>query len=175
MKTKSNLSFSSNLKLPSKTENFKGLDVRHIFRVLYIFLSSISYFHNSQTLLFSVYVHIFPGPDEMNHSLAPCFIFFLLLLLLFIITVGADDRFTNCSSRISCGTVNNVGYPFWGENRAEYCGQPGFQLACQDNTPKLISNPITYRILKFSLSDQSLTVVRDDYWQNSMPKSVLKH
>ncbi|XP_054806381.1 LEAF RUST 10 DISEASE-RESISTANCE LOCUS RECEPTOR-LIKE PROTEIN KINASE-like 1.4 [Prosopis cineraria] len=109
----------------------------------------------------------------MNHSLASCFIFFLLLLLLFIITVGADDRFTNCSSRISCGTVDNVGYPFWGENRAEYCGQPGFQLACQDNTPKLIFNAVTYRILKFNLSDKSLTVARDDYWQTLCPNQYL--
>ncbi|XP_054784397.1 LEAF RUST 10 DISEASE-RESISTANCE LOCUS RECEPTOR-LIKE PROTEIN KINASE-like 2.7 [Prosopis cineraria] len=108
----------------------------------------------------------------MNPSLAPCSLFFLLLLI-FIVTIRADDRSTNCSSRFSCGTVNNVGYPFWGENRAEYCGQPGFQLACQDNTPKLIFNAVTYRILKFNLSDKSLTVARDDYWQTLCPNQYL--
>ncbi|KAK4279847.1 hypothetical protein QN277_011558 [Acacia crassicarpa] len=97
--------------------------------------------------------------------------FFLLQLLVIIITVGAYDenRFRNCSSFFNCGTVN-VGYPFWGDNRASYCGQPDFHLACQDNTPKLIvNNSVTYRILSLSLNDQSLKVVRDDYWKTICP------
>ncbi|KAI9085582.1 hypothetical protein K1719_032425 [Acacia pycnantha] len=97
--------------------------------------------------------------------------FFLLQVLVIIITVGADDdsSFRNCSSFFNCGTVSNVGYPFWGENRASYCGQPDFKLACQDNTPKLIVNNITYRILSLSLNNQSLKVVRDDYWKTICP------
>ncbi|XP_028785539.1 LEAF RUST 10 DISEASE-RESISTANCE LOCUS RECEPTOR-LIKE PROTEIN KINASE-like 2.7 [Neltuma alba] len=102
-------------------------------------------------------------------DLPQCSIFFILLLLLFIIAVGADDRFTDCSNRFSCGSVNNVGYPFWGDNRAEYCGQSDFQLACQNNTPKLIVNSVTYRILSLEINDQTLTVARDDYWTTICP------
>ncbi|XP_028790645.1 LEAF RUST 10 DISEASE-RESISTANCE LOCUS RECEPTOR-LIKE PROTEIN KINASE-like 2.7 [Neltuma alba] len=106
----------------------------------------------------------------MNPSDLPqCSVFFFLLLLLFVITVHADDRFTNCSSHFNCGIVNNVGYPFWGDNRAEYCGQPDFHLACQHNTPKLIVKSVTYRILSFDLNDKRLTVARDDYWTTICP------
>ncbi|KAM0957375.1 hypothetical protein TB1_024863 [Malus domestica] len=46
-----------------------------------------------------------------------------------------DQQFTICSSELNCGGVGGISYPFWGVNRASYCGQPGYEVQCLDNVP----------------------------------------
>ncbi|KAM2634899.1 hypothetical protein EV1_025317 [Malus domestica] len=46
-----------------------------------------------------------------------------------------DQQFINYSSDINCGGVGGIYYPFWGVNRASYCGQPGYEVQCLDNVP----------------------------------------
>ncbi|KAL2941316.1 LEAF RUST 10 DISEASE-RESISTANCE LOCUS RECEPTOR-LIKE PROTEIN KINASE-like 2.7 [Bienertia sinuspersici] len=63
------------------------------------------------------------------HSIT--YIFFLAPLLLLPITSnGANSEYSACSILYSCGRVQNIGYPFWGGNRPEYCGTPNFKLNC---------------------------------------------
>lgn len=110
-------------------------------------------------------------PTHMKPPLHnPSSIVFLLVFLFISISntiptsVGADDdRFTNCSrNSFSCGFISNITYPFWGDNRPDYCGLPDFQLACESNIPNIIIQSLKYRILYLGLTSQLLTVSRDD-------------
>lgn len=112
----------------------------------------------------------------MKPLLNPSSIFFLLVLFFISIntptSLGSDDeRFTNCSNTFSCGNISNLKYPFWGGKRAEYCGLPDFQLQCEanNNIPNIIIETLTYQILDFHLTSQSLTVVREDYLHTFCP------
>ncbi|KAL2936670.1 LEAF RUST 10 DISEASE-RESISTANCE LOCUS RECEPTOR-LIKE PROTEIN KINASE-like 1.1 [Bienertia sinuspersici] len=51
-----------------------------------------------------------------------------------IILQNNDDKYESCSTSISCGKLQNVGYPFWGLGRPQYCGHPALQLHCPHNT-----------------------------------------
>ncbi|KAB2611866.1 receptor-like protein kinase [Pyrus ussuriensis x Pyrus communis] len=77
-----------------------------------------------------------------------------------------DQQFTNCSSELNCGSVGGISYPFWGENRASYCGQPGFEIQCLDNVPVFNMKGVSYRILQMNTTTNSWTVkvARNDYW-----------
>ncbi|XP_074287985.1 LEAF RUST 10 DISEASE-RESISTANCE LOCUS RECEPTOR-LIKE PROTEIN KINASE-like 2.1 [Silene latifolia] len=63
----------------------------------------------------------------------------LLSFAIFVVFVGlpssdgVDDRYKTCFSvLITCGKLKNVGFPFWGEGRPQYCGHPALQLQCID-------------------------------------------
>ncbi|KAM1017627.1 hypothetical protein ACFX2A_048161 [Malus domestica] len=77
-----------------------------------------------------------------------------------------NQQFTNCSSNITCGSVGGISYPFWGVNRASYCGQPGFEVQCLNNFPVFNMKGASYRILQMNTTTNSRTikVARHDYW-----------
>ncbi|KAF7819977.1 LEAF RUST 10 DISEASE-RESISTANCE LOCUS RECEPTOR-LIKE PROTEIN KINASE-like 2.1 [Senna tora] len=108
----------------------------------------------------------------MDPPLHPYSIILLVLVPSFFISnsVSADvSQYNNCSAPYSCGVVKNVTYPFWGDNRADYCGHPDFQLKCDSNVPKLIGVAASFRILSLNFSDRNMTVARDDYWDTNCP------
>ncbi|KAI6691507.1 hypothetical protein NL676_028335 [Syzygium grande] len=103
--------------------------------------------------------------------LSLCFVIATTLILIRASMVrGADDvSFLNCSSTIQCGNLQNVSYPFWGLNRASYCGLSEFELTCQDNmTPLINISNQDYRVLRVDSTSQ-MTVVRNDYWNTTCP------
>ncbi|KAM2855181.1 hypothetical protein FF1_025529 [Malus domestica] len=77
-----------------------------------------------------------------------------------------DQQFTNCSSELNCGGVGGISYPFWGVNRASYCGQAGYEVQCLDNVPVFNMTGVSYRILQMNTTTNSRTVkvARQDYW-----------
>ncbi|KAK6266566.1 hypothetical protein QUC31_017403 [Theobroma cacao] len=87
-------------------------------------------------------------------------------------TLCVDDlRYSNCSTIIRCGSLANIGYPFWGMNRASYCGQPGFELKCEDGVGKITMSQNTLRILDVNPDQQILKVAREDYWDGYCPRN----
>lgn len=82
-------------------------------------------------------------------------------------------EFANCSQPIICEGVNSsISYPFWGANRADYCGKSGFQVTCQDTDPMIRMGSMDFRILNMSASGAAtptVTVAREDYWNNICP------
>ncbi|KAM5579575.1 LEAF RUST 10 DISEASE-RESISTANCE LOCUS RECEPTOR-LIKE PROTEIN KINASE-like 2.4 [Rosa sericea] len=101
---------------------------------------------------------------------------FLLITYFFSINLpfglSADDsvEYGNCSQPISCGSVkSNISYPFWGENRAEYCGKSGYEVTCQANAPMITMRNITFRIL--DMSNSTVKVARQDYWGTICPST----
>ncbi|XP_041007634.1 LOW QUALITY PROTEIN: LEAF RUST 10 DISEASE-RESISTANCE LOCUS RECEPTOR-LIKE PROTEIN KINASE-like 2.1 [Juglans microcarpa x Juglans regia] len=63
----------------------------------------------------------------------------------------------------------NLGYPFWGSNRPEYCGYPGFELNCSGDLPQLNVTNMYYRVLNIDDAARSLQVARVDYWNTTCP------
>ncbi|RXH68637.1 hypothetical protein DVH24_030970 [Malus domestica] len=82
-----------------------------------------------------------------------------------------DQQFINYSSDINCGGVGGIYYPFWGVNRASYCGQPGYEVQCLDNVPVFNMTGASYRILQMNTTTNSwkVKVARHDYWDTICP------
>jgi hypothetical protein len=78
-----------------------------------------------------------------------------------------DTQYKNCNTAFTCEkNISNLKYPFWGENRPEYCGgvdDPNTKLTCEGSVPILTINNIKYRIHDWDNTTQKLTVARDDY------------
>ncbi|KAJ4713437.1 Receptor-like kinase [Melia azedarach] len=84
-----------------------------------------------------------------------------------------DEQFVACSRRYTCGSgVQNVGYPFWGGDRPQFCGRgKEFELKCQDNQFPVI-DPGTgqkFRVLKIDPYERKMTLSRVDLWDNFCP------
>ncbi|CAK9150673.1 unnamed protein product [Ilex paraguariensis] len=107
-------------------------------------------------------------------SASPSFLHFLLTISLISIQIptilcGNELRYVNCSEDFSCGSIKGIKYPFWGANRADYCGNPGFELECLDSVPLITMVTEKYRILDINLQRRGLVVARDDYWNDICP------
>ncbi|KAA8530596.1 hypothetical protein F0562_005305 [Nyssa sinensis] len=114
----------------------------------------------------------------MHSHLSP----YLLLSFLTIISLSInvptslcakDTRYANCSEPFTCGSIKSIKFPFWGVNRAGYCGKPGFQLECQDNVPLITMISEKYRILLINPQVQTLIVAREDFWNNICPQNFV--
>ncbi|KAK9666498.1 hypothetical protein RND81_14G188800 [Saponaria officinalis] len=79
---------------------------------------------------------------------------------------GVDDRYSTCSSSLfTCGNITNIGYPFWGDGRPQYCGNPVLQLQCINNLdvlyPYLKIGPkdlSPYYVVSITASERNLTL-----------------
>ncbi|WCJ25338.1 Protein kinase family protein [Euphorbia peplus] len=82
--------------------------------------------------------------------------------------VASQDTFPYCNRTFSCGPLTNVHYPFSGGLRPDYCGLPGFQLTCVDNTTTLINiNSLVYRVIQLNQLTQTLLLSREDLFNTT--------
>uniref|UniRef100_A0A803L505 Protein kinase domain-containing protein n=1 Tax=Chenopodium quinoa TaxID=63459 RepID=A0A803L505_CHEQI len=68
--------------------------------------------------------------------------------------------YTACSIPFSCGQFQNVGYPFWGDNRPNLCGVPEFKVIC-GNDSEVYMNVFQNNIMKLqvlSINQSSHTI-----------------
>ncbi|KAM0957370.1 hypothetical protein ACFX1T_025477 [Malus domestica] len=86
-----------------------------------------------------------------------------------------DAQFTNCSSSINCGGVGNISYPFYGVNRATYCGQPGYEVQCLNKVPVINMKGLSFRILEMNstTTPRTVKVARLDYWGTICPPTFV--
>lgn len=112
---------------------------------------------------------------QLSRSLSSItLIFFILITSLLKFTSSYDEHFLNCSRPFNCGRIGNLKYPFWGENRAPYCGLPGFELDCLDNdVPTITFSSQKYRFLAADAQAHKLTVARDEFWDDICPSSLV--
>ncbi|KAJ4707059.1 Wall-associated receptor kinase [Melia azedarach] len=115
--------------------------------------------------------------DLHPHLRASIFLFFLLINIIFVVVPtpasGIDDQYLNCSTPFNCSNLQSIGYPFWGGNRPEYCGYPGFELDCEGEVAEITISKITYRIPKIDNQSRKITVARDDYWDDNCPSKFV--
>ncbi|CAI9758407.1 unnamed protein product [Fraxinus pennsylvanica] len=107
---------------------------------------------------------------------------FLHIFSLFIITTlvllyfpGSfcqnGGEYAACGAPFRCAGIQEISYPFWGGNRPDYCGYPGFQLNnCQGDVPILTISSIQYRVLEINSTAHTLKVAREDLWNNTCPR-----
>ncbi|KAK9091769.1 hypothetical protein Sjap_024946 [Stephania japonica] len=106
----------------------------------------------------------------------------LIIFIISIIDLAAcdddrhDPKYRNCSHRFECGGIRDVGYPFWGDGRADYCGgHVGYQLYCnRDNDqsagiPEIVINSVRYQVLSMSGSSKSMSIARSDFMDDPCP------
>ncbi|GMI77009.1 hypothetical protein HRI_001370200 [Hibiscus trionum] len=109
----------------------------------------------------------------MHPSSFPSKFWFLLIVLSFFLNFSPNCVFANsfmsCRVRTSCGSISYIGYPFWGWDRPESCGYPGFQLNCNQNMLEITIMSATYRVLEINNSTQTLVVARTDYSDSLCP------
>ncbi|GLT51597.1 hypothetical protein SLA2020_249970, partial [Shorea laevis] len=105
--------------------------------------------------------------------------FFFIITITFVLihapkfASSVDERYVNCNRTFACGNIENIGYPFWGSDRPDYCGFPGFQLNCGDSTPEITIMSATYHVLGINNESRLLTLARADYLDNPCPTSVI--
>ncbi|XP_042977074.1 LEAF RUST 10 DISEASE-RESISTANCE LOCUS RECEPTOR-LIKE PROTEIN KINASE-like 2.1 [Carya illinoinensis] len=113
-----------------------------------------------------------------THLFPPLTTFFFIIMAITLIKFppplhAIDDAlYLECSAPFACSSFLNLqGYPFWGSNRPEYCGHPGFELNCSGDAPQLYITDRYYRVLEINYSSRILKVVRADYWNTICPDS----
>ncbi|KAJ4713422.1 Receptor-like kinase [Melia azedarach] len=75
-----------------------------------------------------------------------------------------DEQYTTCNRSYSCGQIDHdVWYPFWGNNRPQFCGLRGFELRCDDNQYTSIQiGDQTFRVLFIHVVLQKVIIARND-------------
>ncbi|XP_075514782.1 LEAF RUST 10 DISEASE-RESISTANCE LOCUS RECEPTOR-LIKE PROTEIN KINASE-like 2.1 isoform X2 [Primulina tabacum] len=110
----------------------------------------------------------------MNHRMEQnMYYLFHFFIFLSILPYTHCQRNEKCRQPFHCGGIRNISYPFWGSNRPEICGFPGFELLnCQFDAPLLNIDSRSYRVLEIDFVSQTLRVARQDLWNTTCP-SVL--
>ncbi|KAI3451782.1 hypothetical protein Pfo_008447 [Paulownia fortunei] len=110
----------------------------------------------------------------MNLKLDPRLFLLILTGLVFLgipsCVCQNDQQFQTCRQPFQCGSIGEIGYPFWGGNRPASCGYPGFELNCRGDVLRLNISSISYRVLAIDNSTQTLRVSRDDLWNTICPR-----
>ncbi|KAL7190730.1 hypothetical protein ACSBR2_022915 [Camellia fascicularis] len=107
----------------------------------------------------------------MNTHFFPSSCLFLMIVIISQIPTFLctdSNEYANCTQRFQCANFPNIDYPFWGGNRPDYCGHPNFRLDCQDDAPR-ITIQSAYRVLAIDTTTRTLTVVREEFWNNTCP------
>ncbi|XP_019182469.1 PREDICTED: LEAF RUST 10 DISEASE-RESISTANCE LOCUS RECEPTOR-LIKE PROTEIN KINASE-like 1.4 [Ipomoea nil] len=74
-----------------------------------------------------------------------------------------DQRYVACGKAFRCANIENISYPFWGGERPDYCGYPGFELDCNSEDAPVISIQSTkYKVVCIDSSERRITVARQD-------------
>ncbi|KAL6993995.1 non-specific serine,threonine protein kinase [Sarracenia purpurea var. burkii] len=81
-----------------------------------------------------------------------------------------NEQYHNCRQPFQCSGISNIGYPFWGGNRSEYCGHQSFQLNCSGEAPTITIQSRPYRVLAIDSATTTLKVVREEFWNNNCPQ-----
>ncbi|POO01882.1 Wall-associated receptor kinase, C-terminal [Trema orientale] len=91
----------------------------------------------------------------------------LSTLIRFRFSYSSDTQeFIQCSRPYKCGTLRNLSFPFWGNDRPEFCGHQSFELDCRyKQYPVIEINGLEYRLLDNTPLDK-MTIARLDLWDN---------
>ncbi|KAF8399081.1 hypothetical protein HHK36_014947 [Tetracentron sinense] len=83
-----------------------------------------------------------------------------------------DERFSDCTnSTFDCGSIANIRYPFWGNDRPDYCGLPGFKLECLDGVPQMEIMSQRFQILDITQTNlRVMTIARMDFLDDPCPE-----
>lgn len=84
--------------------------------------------------------------------------------------------YTNCSRNFSCGErIREIGYPFWGGERPEYCGLPGLKLSCRDDKYPVLDTGLDYpfQVVDINQTSHELNMRREDLQVDRCPSKKI--
>ncbi|GMH04317.1 hypothetical protein Nepgr_006156 [Nepenthes gracilis] len=87
-------------------------------------------------------------------------------------TESTSAKYETCSKAFQCGYLDDVNYPFYSQQRPDYCGRPGFLLSC-DGVPAITISSQIYNVLEIDAVWPTLKVAREDYSSNHCPASLV--
>ncbi|KAL9433219.1 hypothetical protein AB3S75_028108 [Citrus x aurantiifolia] len=107
--------------------------------------------------------HLFPPP-----ILNPILTFVVCILIAVPASQGdgdVDEQYKSCNGSQSCGNLQYIRYPFWGNNiRPQYCGRQGFELQCRDNDyATILIGHQSFRVLEINNTHPIMRIVIADY------------
>lgn len=120
----------------------------------------------------------------MHQNMLPTISHHLVMVITLITLINIPKSFCQNQQYVTCGEPfrcggHNFAYPFWGGGgiRPISCGHPGFELSCEDGSSStsiafLQFESVRYRVLRIDGSRQSLTVARDDLWNDICPRFI---
>ncbi|KAK4284166.1 hypothetical protein QN277_001035 [Acacia crassicarpa] len=85
----------------------------------------------------------------------------------------AYDYYEACSNLYDCGTIRNVGFPFWGKGRPQRCGYPELFLNCSGNSTFITIQGVRYLVLDAKPDKQVMKIVRFDYMDDLCPDQFI--
>ncbi|GAB4827915.1 hypothetical protein Ancab_034799 [Ancistrocladus abbreviatus] len=105
--------------------------------------------------------------------------FCTIFIIITINIVPAESRASNinnnayllCSNlNYSCGKINNIGYPFWGDGRPMLCGRQEFKLFCPGGNigyPEIELGFIPFWMVHVNTTTHTMTLVPKDFLFNN--------
>ncbi|KAK7340933.1 hypothetical protein VNO77_21651 [Canavalia gladiata] len=87
--------------------------------------------------------------------------------------LSSDDAYRGCSNLIKCGNIAEIGFPFWGDNRPNWCGHPELQLSCQKNMSYITIKDVQYQVLEANPVEHTLRIARVDYFNGLCPSKLV--
>lgn len=110
---------------------------------------------------------------------SPCLHFILFVLLILIkpptSLCANDSRYTSCGTEFACKSLRYIKYPFWGGNRPEFCGKPGYKLDCVNETTVISIKSLNYSVIDVDYRSHFIKVARMDYLGNICHPSILQN
>ncbi|XP_058079359.1 LEAF RUST 10 DISEASE-RESISTANCE LOCUS RECEPTOR-LIKE PROTEIN KINASE-like 2.1 [Magnolia sinica] len=94
--------------------------------------------------------------------------FILLIFLVPSFLSDDDERFSRCAP-FTCGNIP-IHYPFWVDVQSEYCGYPGYNLSCHDNTTEMEMMWKQYLVKDINYDGQILKIVDKDFMDEECPQ-----
>ncbi|XP_028793020.1 LEAF RUST 10 DISEASE-RESISTANCE LOCUS RECEPTOR-LIKE PROTEIN KINASE-like 2.1 [Neltuma alba] len=84
-----------------------------------------------------------------------------------------NETYPVCSQPYSCGSLTNISYPFWGQNRPSFCGRNGFRLVCPNDLNTTIqAGSQTFHVLKINQSGFTMRLVPPESAYNLCPPNI---
>lgn len=103
-----------------------------------------------------------------------CNLFFIAFHLPLCFSEDALNLLKACEVSYNCGTLINISYPFWGNQRPDFCGPRKFELKCNNNrTTTIRINSLEFYVLSINQTDQLMTIARSDLFDNLCPRNQI--
>jgi len=95
---------------------------------------------------------------------------FIILLKLIQIPLYSSSN-EGCENLFNCGTIKQIGFPFWGGDRPKECGHPLLNINCRNKTSYITINEVKYLVLEASPNLHVMRITREDYLQEGLCSS----
>ncbi|KDP32982.1 hypothetical protein JCGZ_13013 [Jatropha curcas] len=85
----------------------------------------------------------------------------------------SNATLSSCNRTFYCGDLVDIYYPFTGSENPAYCGLPGFQLTCVNDSITLLTvNSLSYRVIELDQARQTLILSRSDLYNTTCAQQL---